>query len=65
MNSARLIKDSGLIVVKIGSVLVTDESREKARHSWIDSLAADVKEWQAQGKKVVIVSSGAIAHQFY
>ena len=61
MNSARLIKDSGLIVVKIGSVLVTDESREKARHSWIDSLAADVKEWQAQGKKVVIVSSGAIA----
>lgn len=61
MNSAELVKNSGLIVVKIGSVLVTDESREKARHTWISSLARDVHEWQRQGKKIVIVSSGAIA----
>lgn len=61
MNCAEIIKQSELIVIKIGSVLVTDESKEKVRLSWIESLAQDVKDWQAQGKKVVIVSSGAIA----
>lgn len=61
MKCSEIIKESDLIVVKIGSVLVTDESKERARQGWIESLAADVKEWQAQGKKIVIVSSGAIA----
>lgn len=61
MNCAKIIKQSELIVVKIGSVLVTDETKEKPRNNWIESLAQDVKDWQKQGKKVVIVSSGAIA----
>jgi glutamate 5-kinase len=61
MNCAEIIRQSELIVIKIGSVLVTDESKEKVRLPWIESLAQDVKDWQAQGKKVVIVSSGAIA----
>ncbi|MGB4106732.1 MAG: glutamate 5-kinase [Alphaproteobacteria bacterium] len=61
MNCAEIIRQSELIVIKVGSVLVTDESAGKARQSWIESLAQDVKDWQAQGKKVVIVSSGAIA----
>jgi glutamate 5-kinase len=61
MKAAEIIKDSDLIVVKIGSVLVTDDSKERTRQPWIESLAADVKEWQKAGKKVVIVSSGAIA----
>lgn len=61
MNSAEIVKQSELIVIKLGSVLVTDESKEKVRFPWIEALAQDVKDWQAQGKKVVIVSSGAIA----
>jgi glutamate 5-kinase len=61
MNSADIIQNSNLIVVKIGSVLVTDESKERARLPWIESLAQDVRDWQAAGKKIVIVSSGAIA----
>jgi glutamate 5-kinase len=61
MNCAEIIRQSELIVIKIGSVLVTDESAGKARHVWLESLAQDVKDWQTQGKKIVIVSSGAIA----
>ena len=61
MNSAEIIKKSNLVVVKIGSVLVTDETRERVRQPWIEALAQDIKDWQGQGKKVVIVSSGAIA----
>ncbi len=61
MNSADIIKKSKVIVVKIGSVLVTDKEKGITKKAWIKSLAEDVKAWQSQGKKVVIVSSGAIA----
>lgn len=61
MNAQTLFKDSNLIVVKVGSVLVTDETKERARTSWVQSLAEDVRDLQKQGKRVVIVSSGAIA----
>lgn len=55
------IKNSKLIVIKIGSVLVRGEELDHPNQRWIDALADDIKSLMAQGKKVVIVSSGGIA----
>ncbi|NMJ40222.1 glutamate 5-kinase [Roseomonas sp. JC162] len=49
------------IVVKIGSALVVDEKTATPHSGWLASVAADVAALRAQGKEVVLVSSGAIA----
>ena len=54
------IKNSKIIVVKIGSSLLVDENK-KIRKKWLSSFAKDIKQLRNQNKKVVIVSSGAIA----
>ncbi|WOR14301.1 glutamate 5-kinase [Hyphomonas sp. FCG-A18] len=47
------------IVVKIGSALVSEDGR--ARTTWLSKLAADMVTLNAQGKQLILVSSGAIA----
>ncbi|GGJ02605.1 glutamate 5-kinase [Neoroseomonas lacus] len=49
------------IVVKIGSALVVEEKTAAPRAAWLASVAADVAALRAQGKEVVLVSSGAIS----
>ena len=49
------------IVVKIGSALVVDDKTAAPRSAWLASVAADVAALRAQGKEVVLVSSGAIS----
>ena len=49
------------IVVKIGSALLTDRATGTLKADWLASLLDDVAELTAQGKQVVLVSSGAIA----
>ncbi len=49
------------IVVKIGSALLVDRSTGRLRATWLNSLADDVAQLAADGKEVVLVSSGAIA----
>ncbi len=53
------LQSANLIVVKIGSALVADGA--EARQAWLDKLATDIATYRAQGKQVVLVSSGAIA----
>jgi glutamate 5-kinase len=48
-----------LIIVKIGSATLTHEG--KPRHTWLNALADDVATLREEGKKILIVSSGAIA----
>ncbi len=48
-----------LLVVKIGSALVTDGAQP--REAWLDSMAADVAAARQRGTAVILVSSGAIA----
>jgi glutamate 5-kinase len=61
MNSvSALLEASQRIVIKIGSSLLID-SKNAARRVWLTSLAEDIAKLHARGKKVVIVSSGAIA----
>lgn len=49
------------IVVKIGSALLVDSASGRLRSTWLNSLADDVASLIADGKDVVLVSSGAIA----
>ena len=54
------LKNSKIIVIKIGSSLLVDE-RKKIRKKWLISFAKDIKKLKSKNKKVIIVSSGAIA----
>ncbi len=54
------IKNSKIIVIKIGSSLLVDENK-KIRKKWLSSFAKDIRDLKDKNKKVIIVSSGAIA----
>ena len=54
------LKNSKKIVIKIGSSLLIDKSK-KIRLKWLKEFSKDVKELLNQNKKIIIVSSGAIA----
>jgi glutamate 5-kinase len=54
-----LIKNSNIIVLKLGSSTVVDE-KGKFKKKWVTSLIKDIKKY-GKKKNVVIVSSGAIA----
>ena len=54
------LKNSKIIIIKIGSSLLVDKNR-KVRKKWLSSFAKDVHELRSKNKKIIIVSSGAIA----
>ena len=54
------LKNSKKIVIKIGSSLLVDQEK-KVRKKWLSSFAKDIKKLRSNNKKVIIVSSGAIA----
>ena len=54
------IKNSKIIVIKIGSSLLIDKNM-KIRQKWLSEFAKDIKELISKNKKIIIVSSGAIA----
>lgn len=49
------------IVIKIGSALVADIERGRAKSEWMHALATDIAVLHAQGKEIILVSSGAVA----
>ena len=54
------IEKAKIIVLKIGSSNIVD-GRGKLKETWLKSLIKDIKKLVDKDKKVVIVSSGAIA----
>tara|TARA_S200000501_G_scaffold259870_1_gene243732 strand:+ start:1142 stop:2248 length:1107 start_codon:yes stop_codon:yes gene_type:complete len=54
------LNNSKIIVIKIGSSLLVDEN-QKIRKNWLLSFAKDIQTLKKKNKKIVIVSSGAIA----
>jgi glutamate 5-kinase len=54
-----LFSDVNKVVVKIGTSSINTESGE-LNHHFMDNMAAQVAELHQQGKKVILVSSGAI-----
>jgi glutamate 5-kinase len=56
-----IFSDAKLIVVKVGSALLVDAESGALRRDWLVSLCADVAALRREGKRIVLVSSGAIA----
>ena len=54
------LKNSKIIVIKIGSSLLVNNKKE-IRKKWLSSFAKDIKKLKTKDKKIIIVSSGAIA----
>ena len=53
--------DARRIVVKIGSSLLVDSTAGTLKGEWLNALCDDIAGLRAQGKEVIVVSSGAIA----
>lgn len=49
------------LVVKIGSSLLVDTMSGTLKADWLASLASDIAELAAEGRSVIVVSSGSIA----
>ena len=58
-NYSQLVDQAQIAVVKVGSALLVDDSGQ-VRTAWLEALAADLAQLREQGKRVVLVSSGAI-----
>jgi glutamate 5-kinase len=54
------LKKSKIIVIKIGSSLLIDENK-KIRKKWLSEFSKDIRDLLDENKKIIIVSSGAIA----
>jgi glutamate 5-kinase len=60
-TTAPALADFRRIVVKVGSSLLVDAAAGRVREAWLASLAADIAALHAQGRDLLVVSSGAIA----
>ncbi|HKC32704.1 MAG TPA: glutamate 5-kinase, partial [Xanthobacteraceae bacterium] len=56
-----VLADFRRIVVKVGSSLLVDAEAGRVKEAWLASLAADIAKLHAQGREILVVSSGAIA----
>ncbi len=55
------LNEAKRVVVKVGSALLVDETTGHINEAWLAGLAQDIAQLKAQGKEVVIVTSGAVA----
>jgi len=60
-TAAAAIATARTVIVKIGSSLLIDDERNAVNADWLGSVASDIAMLRADGKNVVVVSSGAIA----
>ncbi|MBV1900793.1 MAG: glutamate 5-kinase [Kordiimonadaceae bacterium] len=60
LTSQSAVNKATSIVIKIGSSLLVDATGA-LNQNWLESVAADIVALRTAGKKIVIVSSGAIA----
>jgi glutamate 5-kinase len=58
---AALIAGARRITIKVGSSLLIDPSEKRVRKAWLASLGEDIAALRAEGKQVIVVSSGAVA----
>ena len=61
LSAAALIEQSRTVVVKVGSSLLFDRERARPRIAWLHALAEDLAALREAGKRVVVVTSGAMA----
>ena len=56
-----IIKHYKKIVIKVGSTTLINQSSGKLKSKWLSSICKDIAELSNAGKKITIVSSGAVA----
>ena len=61
MNSQDILKSSETLVLKVGSAVLTDLKTGEVNTAWLKGFVEDVKALHTEGKRIVIVSSGAVA----
>src|SRR5947209_20434485 len=61
MAAVSPLGEARLLVVKVGSALVTAGEGERADVAWLCAFAADVRRLIDRGKRLLVVSSGAVA----
>ncbi len=61
MTPKALIDTANLIVIKIGSALLVDTATGMVKKEWLTSLTTDIARFRNMGKRIIIVTSGAIA----
>jgi glutamate 5-kinase len=60
MGTTRLDK-AQRVVIKVGSALVANGTTGEVNHDWLCSMAEDIALLRAQGKEVILVTSGAVS----
>jgi glutamate 5-kinase len=61
VSSAPALASFRRIVVKVGSSLLVDAAAGRLKRDWLEGLAADIAALHAQGRDLLVVSSGSIA----
>ncbi|GLK47361.1 glutamate 5-kinase [Brevundimonas intermedia] len=60
-DAASALEAARRVVVKIGSSLLIDVETRRPTHDWLAAVARDLATLKAQGREVIVVSSGSIA----
>lgn len=60
-NTQDTIKNADTIVLKIGSAILANTETGQVNQDWLEAFVDDVRILKDQGKRIVIVSSGAVA----
>ena len=60
-SASQTLKNARRVVVKIGSSLVVEAGTRAPAALWLAALAEDLAGLRAQGREVIVVSSGAVA----
>jgi glutamate 5-kinase len=60
-DPAALIAAAGRITLKVGSSLIVDAQGKGIRSEWLASLGSDIAGLISEGRKLIVVSSGAVA----
>jgi len=61
VDAADALAAARRIVVKVGSSLLVDAATRRVTAPWLAALAADLARLRAEGREVIVVSSGSIA----
>jgi glutamate 5-kinase len=61
VSHAERLANARRLVIKIGSALFIDQQTGAMSRAWLEGVCKDVADLRAEGKEVVIVSSGAVA----
>ena len=60
-NAASALGAARRVVVKIGSSLLIDAATRRPTRDWLAAVASDLAALRAEGREVIVVSSGSIA----